>query len=106
MKNIKIAITALFCYFTFSCTYVITSSYDHRSPALDANFKEELDHSKIKTGRASCLDVEEEEGSLSVYEAAKKAGIKRILFIDKESKKSYFLFFHTGSEECTVVHGY
>lgn len=106
MKNIKNILFVLTCFAIFSCTDTITTTYDHRSPVLDANFKGDIDYSKIKTGRSTCLDIENQDGSLSVFDAAKDGKIKKILFVEKESKKTYFLFFQVGNKECVIVRGY
>ena len=111
---IKINIIFLLLFFS-SCTYTKISSFDHRSPALNANFKEDIDYSKLKSSTSDCIESIHGDGSVSVVETAKKAGIKRILFIDSKTiqKNSFnplgiliLMPVVPTIKKCITVHGY
>jgi hypothetical protein len=111
----KLLINIILVFLFSSCTYTKISSFDHRSPALNANFKEEIDYSKLKSSTSDCVESINANGSISVVETAKKAGIKRILFVDSKTiQKTSFnplgifilMPIMPSIEQCITVHGY
>ena len=66
---------------------------------VDYSTVENLKHAKV------CEILTDREGDTSIIAAAKKAGISKVVHVDRSVEHKEFLFFQYGHKVCTTVYG-